>query len=97
MTFVTLAAVSPDPSAGPVVQQFPELQQISNNLVAALQAVGMSIIGVCVVLIALMVFTSFGNEHRHAITRSAALSLIVGIAILMNADLLSRILQSIFP
>ncbi len=97
MALLTRAADSPTPGAVSVPQQFPELQHISDNLVAGLQALGIGLVAACVAIIALMLTTSFGNEHRHALARAAGISLIAGFAILMNAQVLSSILQRIFP
>ena len=93
MRAVTIDAT---PTAVSVADQYPELQHLSDNLVAALQALGAGLIAVSVALIGLSAWTSFGNEHRHAATKAAAVSLVVGLAILAYAPLLATVLRRIF-
>jgi len=77
--------------------QFPELTGIANGFVAACQALGVALLAAMICLIALLVFTSFGNEHKQAYARAAALGLIIGFGLLMAAPTISSIIQKIFP
>lgn len=77
--------------------KFPELTGIANGFVAACQALGIALLTAMICLIALLVFTSFGNEHKQAYARAAALGLIIGFALLMAAPTISTIIQRMFP
>lgn len=76
---------------------FPELNGIANGFVSACQALGIALLAAMVCLIALLVFTSFGNEHRQAYARAAALGMLIGFGLLMAAPTISKIVQRIFP
>lgn len=76
---------------------FPELTGIANGFVAACQALGIALLAAMVCLIALLVFTSFGNEHKQAYARAAALGMIVGFGLLMAAPTIATIVQRMFP
>jgi hypothetical protein len=87
----------PTPPPGSGSTQFPELTTIANNLVLGLQALGVGMLAASVAILGLALWTSFGNEHRHGAVRAAAVSLLVGVAILANADTLATIIRRIFP
>lgn len=76
---------------------FPELSGILNNFVLALQAAGVVLLVAMIALIALMILTSFGSEHRVMLARAAALGVIIGFALLMAAPTVSGVLQRVFP
>ncbi len=88
---------TPTPVSAPGSQQFTELQHIADQLVAALQALGVGLLAISIALIGLAVWTSFGNEHRHATTRAAAVGLLTGVAILAYAHPLADLIRRIFP
>ena len=77
--------------------KFPERTSITNGFVAACQALGIALLAAMICLIALLVFTSFGNEHKQAYARAAALGLLVGFGLLMAAPTVSAIIQRMFP
>jgi hypothetical protein len=74
---------------------FPEITTWANNIVLLLQIVGGAIIAVCIAVLALMLITSFGNEQRLAFVRMAAVTLIIGLFILVGAPRLATIIQSL--
>lgn len=74
---------------------FPEITTWANNLVALLQIVGGALIALCVSLLAIMLITSFGNEQRTAFVRVAAVTLVIGMFILIGAPRIAAILQSV--
>ena len=53
------------------MNQFPDLQNVSNTFVEACQALGLGLLAVMICLVALMIFTSLGNEHRQMYARLA--------------------------
>lgn len=77
--------------------QFPELQGIMNNFVLAMQTLGAVLLVSMICLIALLVFTSFGSEHRMMLARSAALGLLIGFGLLMLAPTFGVLVQHMFP
>lgn len=79
------------------MSQFPELQTVSGTFVLACQALGGALLAAMICLLALMIFTAFGNEHRLVYARLAALGIILGFALLMAAPAISRVVQRIFP
>jgi predicted membrane protein len=76
---------------------FPELSGFADNFIAFLQALGLAIVGADIALIALIALTSFGNEHRNALAKAAAVSLIVGFALLMAAPKFATMIERVFP
>ncbi len=74
-----------------------QLQGVMNNFVLVTQAIGVALLVSMVCLIAFLVFTSFGSEHRMALARTAAVGLVIGFAILMLAPTLGVIVQHMFP
>lgn len=76
---------------------FPELSGIANNFVSFLQAVGIALIAADIALIALVALTSFGNENKMLLAKAAAVSLIIGFALLMAAPTFATMLERMFP
>lgn len=74
-----------------------QLTQVSNNFVMLCQGIGIALLGTMICLIALLIFTSFGNEHKQAIAKAAALGLLLGFALLMAAPTISAVVQKMFP
>lgn len=74
-----------------------QLQTIANNFVALCQGIGIALLATMIALIALLIFTSFGNEHKQAIAKAAALGLLLGFALLMAAPTISGVIQRMFP
>lgn len=79
------------------MNNFPELQQVGASFVQACQALGIGLLAAMVCLIALMIFTSLGNEHRQTYARLAAFGMLVGFALLMVAPLIAGVVQRMFP
>jgi len=79
------------------MNQFPELQAVGQTFVQACQALGLGLLAAMISLVALMIFTSLGNEHRQVYARLAAFGLIVGFALLMAAPLVASVIQRMFP
>lgn len=74
-----------------------QLTQIANQFVLLCQGIGVALLAALVALIALMLFTSFGNEHKQAIVKTAALCLLLGFALLMAAPTIASVVQKMFP
>jgi hypothetical protein len=74
-----------------------QLTQVANNFVTLLQGIGIALLATMIALIALLIFTSFGNEHKQAIAKAAALGLLLGFALLMAAPTISNVVQKFFP
>lgn len=79
------------------MNQFPELQTIGKTFAAACQALGVGLLVVMIGLIALMIFTSLGNEHRQMYARLAAFGMLIGFALLMSAPVIASIVEKMFP
>ena len=79
------------------MSQFPGLQTVGNTFVEAAQALGLGLLGAMLCLIALLIFTSLGNEHRQVYARLAVFGLIIGFALLMSAPLIAGVIQKMFP
>lgn len=79
------------------MNDFPELQQVGTNFVHACQALGIGLLAAMLCIIALMIFTSLGNEHRQTYARLAAFGMIVGFALLMGAPTIAGVIQRMFP
>jgi zinc transporter ZupT len=76
---------------------FPELTGFSDNLVALLQAIGVTLLAAVVGFIALLLLTGVGNQQRNELAKAAALAGLVGFALLMAAPTISTIIQRVFP
>lgn len=74
-----------------------QLTQVANNFVTLCQGIGIALLATMIALIALLIFTSFGNEHKQAIAKAAALGLLLGFALLMAAPTISAVVQKMFP
>ena len=74
-----------------------QLQTVANNFVTLSQGIGVAMLAAMIALIALLIFTSFGSEHKMAIARAAALGLVLGFALLMAAPTISTVVQRFFP
>ena len=74
-----------------------QLQTIANNFVLFCQGIGVALLGTMICLIGLLIFTSFGNEHKQAIAKAAALGLLLGFVLLMAAPTISTVVQKMFP
>lgn len=79
------------------MDQFPDLQNVGKNFVEACQALGVGLLAVMLCLIALMIFTSLGNEHRQMYARLATFGMLIGFALLMLAPVVAGILEKTFP
>lgn len=79
------------------MNQFPDLQNVGNTFVEACQALGIGLLAAMICLIALMLFTSLGNEHRQMYVRLAAFGMLIGFALLMLAPVVAGIVQKMFP
>lgn len=79
------------------LDQFPELQTVGNTFVQACQELGIGILAAMICLIAFLIFTGFGNEHRQAYARAAALGLLLGFALLMFAPTIASVVKRMFP
>lgn len=79
------------------MNQFPELQQVGNTFVQACQALGFGLLAAMICLVALMIFTALGNEHRQTYARVAAFGVIIGFALLMLAPIASAAVKTMFP
>jgi hypothetical protein len=74
-----------------------QLQTVANNFVMLCQGIGVALLATMIALVALLIFTSFGNEHKLTIARAAAFGLLLGFALLMAAPTLSTVVQKFFP
>lgn len=74
-----------------------QLQGVMNNFVLVAQALGAALLVSMICLVGFLVLTSFGNEHRMALARTAAFGLVIGFAILMLAPTVGIIVQHMFP
>jgi thiol:disulfide interchange protein len=74
-----------------------QLTTVANSFVSFCQGIGIALLACMIALIALLVFTSFGNEHKQAIAKAAALGLLLGFALLMAAPTISTVIQRMFP
>ena len=79
------------------MNQFPELQGILNNVVTAMQVLGIALVPVSLCIIALLYWTSFGNEHKRALAIAATSAFLIGLFLLMAVPTLTTILTRIFP
>ena len=77
--------------------QFPELETVGQNFVVACQALGLGLLAAMICLIALLIFTSLGNEHRQVYARVAVFGLLVGFALLMAAPTVAHVVERMFP
>lgn len=77
--------------------KFPELQTIGKSFVLACQALGIGLLAAMICIIALLIFTSLGNEHRQIYARIAVFGLIVGFALLMFAPTIATVFTRMFP
>lgn len=74
---------------------FPEIVTWASNLVSLLQLVGIALIAVCIAILALMLITSFGNEDKVTFVRVAAVTLVLGVFILIAAPRIAVVLQNL--
>ncbi len=74
-----------------------QFTQIANQFVLLCQGIGVALLAALIALIALMLFTSFGNEHKQAIVKAAALCLLLGFVLLMAAPTIANVVQKMFP
>ncbi len=79
------------------MDQFPELQSVGQSFVQACQALGVGLLAVMICLIALMIFTSLGNEHRQMYARLAAFGMLIGFALLAFAPVVAGVVLKMFP
>jgi hypothetical protein len=75
--------------------QFPEVTQWSANLVALLQYVGGALVAVCIGILAIIMLTSFGSEHKIAFVRTASITIVIGIFVLAAAPRIAATLQGL--
>jgi cytochrome bd-type quinol oxidase subunit 2 len=74
-----------------------QFTQVANQFVVLCQGIGVALLAAMIALIALMLVTSFGSEHKQAIVKAAALCLLLGFALLMAAPTISTVIQKMFP
>ena len=74
-----------------------QLQTVANSFVTFCQGIGVALLATMICLVALLIFTSFGNEHKQALAKAAALGLLLGFALLMAAPTISTVVQKLFP
>lgn len=74
---------------------FPEIATAANNAIILLQVIGIAVVGVCIALIALMVITSFGNEHKLALAKTSGIGVAIGLFILLGAPKIALVFQAL--
>lgn len=74
-----------------------QFNQVANQFVLICQGLGVALLAALIACVALMYFTSFGNEHKQALVKAAAMCLVVGFAILMAAPTIANVIVKMFP
>ncbi len=74
---------------------FTPLNQVGNYIISNLQTIGWIIAGVVVVILAIILITSGGNEQRIQFVMRAGVYLVIGILLLVGAMWVVNTLRSI--
>ncbi len=76
--------------------QFPELTKITNNISAFIHALGIGLFLAVLGIVALIFMTSFGNERRNLLAKTAFVMAAIGLGLLIAGSTLQTILIRIF-
>lgn len=76
--------------------QFPELTQITDNIDAFIHALGVGLFLAVLGIVALIFMTSFGNERRNQLAKTAIVMAAIGLGLLIAGSTLQTILTHIF-
>lgn len=75
---------------------FTAIDNASNQLYLLIRAIAVALMIVIIAVCGLMWMTSFGNEHRVALVRTAAIAVIIGIFVVLGAPFLADLLKGLF-
>jgi type II secretory pathway component PulF len=76
--------------------QFPELTAITNNIADFVKALGAGLFIAVLGIVALIFMTSFGNERRNMLAKSAIIMAFVGLGLIVASTTVQTIVTHIF-
>ncbi|HEU5383610.1 MAG TPA: hypothetical protein VFV38_50060 [Ktedonobacteraceae bacterium] len=79
-----------------VAMDFPQLTTITNNIGDFVKALGVGLFLAVIGIVALIFMTSFGNERRAMLAKSAFVMAFVGLGLIIAATTAQTIITSIF-
>lgn len=79
-----------------VAMSFPQLTTIINNIGDFVKALGVGLFLAVIGMVALIFMTSFGNERRTMLAKSAFVMAFIGLGLIVAATTAQTIITSIF-
>lgn len=79
-----------------LAMSFPQLTAITNNIGDFVKALGVGLFLAVVGIVALIFMTSFGNERRAMLAKSAFIMAFIGLGLIVAAQTAQTIITSIF-
>jgi type II secretory pathway component PulF len=79
-----------------VAMSFPQLTAITNNIGDFVKALGGGLFIAVIGIVALIFMTSFGNERRAMLAKSAFIMAFIGLGLIVAAQVAQTIITSIF-
>jgi type II secretory pathway component PulF len=79
-----------------VAMSFPQLTTITNNIGDFVKALGVGLFLAVIGMVALIFMTSFGNERRTMLAKSAFVMAFIGLGLIVAATTAQTIITSIF-
>ncbi len=76
--------------------QFPELTKVTNNINAFIHALGIGLFLAILGIVALIFMTSFGNERRNLLAKTAIVMALIGLGLLIAGTTIQTVLTRIF-
>ena len=79
-----------------IAMTFPQLTTITNNIGDFVKALGAGLFIAVLGIVALIFMTSFGNERRAMLAKSAIVMAFIGLGLIIAAQTAQTIITSIF-
>jgi type II secretory pathway component PulF len=79
-----------------VSMKFPELTTITNNIGDFVKALGAGLFIAVLGVIALIFMTSFGNERRNMLAKSAIVMAFVGLGLIVASTTVQTVIKAVF-
>lgn len=79
-----------------IAMAFPQLTTITNNIGDFVKALGAGLFIAVLGIVALIFMTSFGNERRAMLAKSAIVMAFIGLGLIIAAQTAQTIITSIF-
>ena len=76
--------------------KFPELTKVTNNINAFIHALGIGLFLAILGIVALIFMTSFGNERRNLLAKTAIVMALIGLGLLIAGTTIQTVLTRIF-